>query len=412
VKSRPLPPLTAFVASCLALALLLTAAGAAGAGSVDDELVRIGREIPGFGGLYYDAAGRPNVFLLEPDGAGGAALKRLGPEVRLRRGEYEFERLLGWRLKLRPLLALPGVVFLDADETLNRVVLGLDATARSKGVDRGRVEEEILAEGVPRQAVLLVETSPIQELAGLQSSLRPVPGGMQIVFPIAPPTYGVCTLGFNGRLDNVLGFVTNAHCTGSRGEVDGIRYFQSTPSGGAAAVATEAVDPGFSTAPPCPSGRRCRFSDAAFARYDNPKHGALGKIARPVSGGSELGALTLKPTGARFSVTGRAGSLLAGDVVHKVGRTTGWTFGSVVATCADINSGGTDVTQFCQSVVRSGSGGGDSGSPVFQRIGKGTKVKLAGILWGGGFSAQFGGEIYVFSPLANIEQELGALKVN
>lgn len=412
MKSRPLPLLTAFVASCLALALLPPAARGGDGGSVDDELVRIGRQVPGFGGLYYDEDGRPNVYLLEPEGAGAGALKRLGPEVRLRRGEYEFERLLGWRLALRPLLALPGVVFLDADETLNRVVLGLDSTSRSKSLERDRLERELLAKGVPRQAVLLVETSPIEPLAGLQNTLRPVPGGMQIVFPIAPPTYGVCTLGFNARLGNVLGFVTNAHCTGSRGEVDGIRYFQSSPSGGAAAVATEIVDPGFSTAPPCPAGRRCRFSDAAFARYDKPKLAALGKIARPVSGGAELGPLTLKPAGARFTVTGRAGSLLAGDVVHKVGRTTGWTFGSVVGTCADVNSGGTDVTQLCQSIVRSGSGGGDSGSPVFQRIGKGRKVKLAGILWGGGFSAQFGGEIYVFSPLGNIEQELGALKVN
>jgi V8-like Glu-specific endopeptidase len=46
--------------------------------------------------------------------------------------------------------------------------------------------------------------------------------------------------------------------------------------------------------------------------------------------------------------------------------------------------------------------GGDSGSPVF--IGTGT-VTLVGILWGGSSD----GSTYVFSPLNQIENELGAL---
>jgi hypothetical protein len=94
-----------------------------------------------------------------------------------------------------------------------------------------------------------------------------------------------------------------------------------------------------------------------------------------------------------------------------VGRTTGWTFGTVVSTCADINVSGSDDTQLCQTRVRGGAGGGDSGSPVFYRIGAGAKVKLAGILWGGGFHPAFG-ETYIFSPLDNIEEDLGPLKVN
>jgi hypothetical protein len=49
-------------------------------------------------------------------------------------------------------------------------------------------------------------------------------------------------------------------------------------------------------------------------------------------------------------------------------------------------------------------GGGDSGSGVF-RVTSGDNVQLLGILWGGNSS----GTLFVFSPLKNIQQELGTL---
>lgn len=63
---------------------------------------------------------------------------------------------------------------------------------------------------------------------------------------------------------------------------------------------------------------------------------------------------------------------------------------------------GSDVTQLCQAIVNAGVGGGDSGSPVF--LGS-TNVTLYGILWGGNFS----GSSLVYSPLTNIQLELGDL---
>lgn len=389
-------------------AFALPAAGEGPAESVDQEMLRMGREVPGFGGLFYDEQGRPNVYLLDPQGAGGAVLKSLGPQARLLRGDYEFDRLLGWRRELRPLLALPGVVYLDVDEAKNRVVLGVDSTSQSKSLDRDRLERELLGANVPRQAVVVVETSPVEPLITLQSKIRPTPGGVQILFPVAPPLYGICTLGFNAYRGKVFGFVINAHCTGTRGEIDGIQYYQSLPPDGI--IGTEIVDPVFSTGSPCPVGRKCRFSDTAFAKYSKPQFGSLGRIARPTSGASDFGSLTVNPPAARFTIIGKVGSPLLGSIVHKVGRTTGWTYGTVIATCADINVSSSDVTDFCQSVVRGGGGPGDSGSPVFSRTGSSPKVKLAGILWGGGADQE--GTFYVFSPLENIEEELGLLKVN
>jgi hypothetical protein len=394
-----------------ALVFCLTLGGSAAAApprddnsvrSVDDELVRMGREIPGFGGLYYDERGRPNVYLLDPDGAGRAALKSLGAaEVVVRRADYEFERLLSWRLELRPILAMSGVVFLDVDETRNRVAIGLDSASESKSLDRRRLEQQLLSTGIPRQAILLRETARIERWAGLLDKLRPVPGGVQMVF-----SGFACTLGFNAFRGKDFGFVIASHCTDALGQVEGTRFFQSLPGTGTR-IGTEVVDPAFSTDPPCPSGKRCRFSDSAFAKYDNRRLGGLGKIARPAS--SQLGSVLLKTPSARFTITGKAGSPLVGATVHKVGRTTGWTFGTVVSTCTDVNEEA-DITLFCQSSVRLGGGPGDSGSPVFSVL-PGNKARLLGLLWGGGDVPELG-IVGVFSPLENLEMDLGPLKVN
>ena len=277
MSRRLLPAMTAALVLHLALAASAAAASISGgfgggpARSTDQELVRMGREIPGFGGLYYDGQGRPNVYLLDPDGAGRSALKSLGAEVVVHRGDYELERLVDWRLDLRPVLSLPGVVFLDVDEARNRIVVGLDSASRSKSLDRGRLELRLLSTGVPRQAVLLEEAAPIEPMAGLRDKLRPAPGGAQIVF-----SPFVCTLGFNAFRGRDFGFVINSHCTNVRGEVDGTRYSQNVPGSGTG-IGAEIADPSYSTDPPCPAGKRCRLSDSAFAKYDNPRLGRPGQ---------------------------------------------------------------------------------------------------------------------------------------
>ena len=103
-----------------------------------------------------------------------------------------------------------------------------------------------------------------------------------------------------------------------------------------------------------------------------------------------------------FRITAE-GSAVVGNVVNKVGRTTGWSQGSVTNTCVNTNVSGTNITQICQNFVSATVGSGDSGSPVFQII-SGNDVRLVGILWGGS-----GSQSLVFSPLSQVEQELGAL---
>jgi hypothetical protein len=92
-----------------------------------------------------------------------------------------------------------------------------------------------------------------------------------------------------------------------------------------------------------------------------------------------------------------------GQLVAKVGRTTGWTEGDVFLTCADTPVASSNITRLCQTHVNAGVGGGDSGSPVFLRRVDSSLAALVGILWGGNFQ----GTVFVFSPVENIERDFG-----
>lgn len=60
----------------------------------------------------------------------------------------------------------------------------------------------------------------------------------------------------------------------------------------------------------------------------------------------------------------------------------------------------------CQGVVNAGVYFGDSGSPVFKRVG-GDEVKLAGILWGGHPVGTSSGARFIFSPIGGVEEDFG-----
>jgi len=392
----------------------------------DDELLQMARAIPGFGGLFYDAEGYPNVYLRDPGApAALAALKSLGGkalngELRVRQGDYDFAQLVEWKRALRPaLLGRPGVVFLDADEASNRIVVGIDA-ARAKSLGTTDFDQALAAQGVPGAAVVYREAPAFHDLVGvqagekrgaptvtIQSTIRPAPGGVQMIFLQLPYAF-FCTSSFNAYLGGAYGFVTNSHCTDNRGQVDGTQYTQGGDPFGAV-IATEIADPAYFTGTPCPAGNKCRYSDSSFAQYNgnSTRLGSFRTLAHPSARGPFQGSITLKPAGSRFTIAG-VGSAAQGQIVNKIGVTTGWTYGQVVATCADINITGTTYTLLCQNIVTAGADHGDSGSPVFAWT-KGNSVTLLGILWGGGTSN--GQIVFAFSPFASVQDELGTLRI-
>jgi len=320
-------------------------------------------------------------------------------------GQYSFLQLKDWHERLMPrVLGLPGVILTDIDEAANRLRIGVEAQEQ-----QGVVEVQLANLGIPRDAVFIEETKPIELMSHtLRSRIRPLEGGLQVNF-----SNFVCTLGFIAIRAGVQGLVTNSHCTNIQGGVEGTVYHQPSVSGTTNRIGKETVDPVYFTGGACPAGRRCRYSDSAFARVPHPSGPTVavsrGFIARPTS--VNTSAVTINHSTPHFRVVAKISRPVVGETLNKVGRTTGWTRGSVPATCVNINVSGIDITQLCQDLVTAGVGPGDSGSPVFRVTNSPAAgdVRLYGILWGGNST----GTQFVFSAIgsSNIQRstELGSL---
>ena len=152
------------------------------------------------------------------------------------------------------------------------------------------------------------------------------------------------------------------------------------------------------------------FSDAALARYLSGANASVGSIAEMTLRGLTAGSLTIDDLKPSFTITDRQPFSVVGQTLDKVGRSTGWTVGTVAITCADFFVADTDVALLCQDAMFSGVAGGDSGSPIFESQAAFTSdVTLYGLMWGSA-NTTFG-PLIVFSPLENIEFELGAMIV-
>jgi hypothetical protein len=294
--------------------------------------------------------------------------------------------------RLLPLFELAGVVFTDADETNGRLVVGV--------LDRdigGLVRARLRGLGVSSQSVSVVETEPILRVATLRDKVRPVVGGLQIRF-----SGFLCSLGFNAWRGGVEGYVTASHCSDRQGDVDGTLYYQPLNQVADEFIGTEIADPAFfRNADGCPRGRKCRYSDSNFSDGDDAVAFTLGEIARTT--GPNNGSLEIA---GEFAIRAE-GAATVGQTGNKVGRTTGWTQGTITRTCVHTGVSASNIVLLCQDFVENTVrivAGGDSGSPVF-RITAGGKATLLGNLWGGNAS----GTLFVYSPIANIERELGAL---
>ena len=373
------------------------------------------RGAAGFGGYYLAPGGIPTVYLTAGSNRGVVdqafagymrTRGRTGEGVRVVEGKFGWGQLERWRDAATPdALDVPGTVYLDNDETTNRVRIGVENLSAMV-----LVRQATQRLGIPDEAVIVVKADPIVQLATLQNVVdRPVRAGVQINFP----GY-LCSVGFNATSGTQKSFVTASHCTNKQGGVEGTPYWQPLQSVDGTQIATEVADPVYVRGGPgCPKGKTCRYSDVSHAAYVNPANQALGLIAR-TSGANNysldiVGSFTI--TDADEGTVG--GNVPVGATVDKVGRTTGWTEGTVTNTCVNTGVSGTKIVQLCQTWVESGQkivGGGDSGSGMFQVTGGtgSTNVKLVGILWGGNSS----GTQLVYSPFANIEQELGQLIVH
>ena len=407
----------------------------------DDELgespqqLALAREIPGFGGVWYEpgegsrSEGRI-VLALTEDGIGdlprarGAVLAAMGqfapppadaPEMLDRVVEHTFLEMAEHRARLRShLFEMDEVVSLSVDEEFNRIKVGVTDFAFASAV------EEVAADlGVPVAMLEIVRGSPVEHLVATvdDSPGNPSPapadwprtlrdripdrrlaGGYEAGNRVTlgyPCTIGFTTLSSVWTLEGrTKGFVSASHCTRVPHGPDQINgdwkqphdYFTDFKGG---LVGEELWDP---EAESCDKGV-CRHADAALMEVDEDSAGiALGKIARtreaqehcdltvPV-GGCILGINSRNPT---FTIIFERPHPWVGRSIHKVGRTTGWTHGTVQETCVD----GRDrhgVWIYCSHVLELFASNGDSGAPVFMiddYSRDSSEVHLVGIVWG------------------------------
>jgi hypothetical protein len=306
------------------------------------------------------------------------------------------DRLAALFSKASPaVLALGGTVFADNDEVTKRLLFGVENERVIPAV------RTVLSQlGIASADYRIVVTAPIHQVATLQDRWRPTQAGIQIHFG-----QYLCSMGFNADFGSERSFITASHCTNKQGGVEGTQYYQPLSTVDPTVIATEVADPTYFTYrddPICPRGKICRYSDSSRELYNPAVASTRGAIARTSAPNNN----SLEVVGS-FTVTAQDDNgtgAPVGATVNKVGRTTGWTQGSVTNTCVNTNVFASRVQLLCQTFVAAGVGGGDSGSGVFT-ISRGANVTLVGILWGGSSS----GQTFVFSPLNQVEQELGHL---
>jgi hypothetical protein len=290
-------------------------------------------------------------------------------------------------------MGIPGTIFADNDEVAGKVVYGVENAGAEIAV-----RNQMARLGVDDADFDVQVTQPIVFAATLRDLVRPVVAGLQIHF-----SRYVCSIGFNADKGTEVSFVTASHCTATQGGTEGTQYYQPTSSTPNSLIATEVDDPQYvKNGPGCPKGKKCRWSDASRARYAAGVARNRGEFAKTT--GVNTGSLTIAGTFTVTSQDNTTSNFSTTTVLNKVGRTTGWTQGNVDRTCIDTGVSGSTVYLFCQTTVKAGVDGGDSGSGVFQ-ITSGDNVKLVGILWGGASDNSY----FVFSPLKQVVQELGAL---
>ncbi len=237
--------------------------------TMDIMLMDVASIVPGFGGMYLDAAEQV-LYVYAVGNEDAAALRRaiaavFGPEivpnggVRVIPGKYTVPQLFGWyQLINEHIFSLPDVTATDLQEAGNHLSIGI--THESV---RAQVEGEIERLGIPRDAVAIEVSGPVIPANDtLVSAVRPVDAGVQIENQENRVT---CTFGFSALLNGGgPGTVTNSHCTRNMGTVESDRFHQPLYNGTTNLIGVEAIDPPLFNTYPCPAGKRCRYSDSVY----------------------------------------------------------------------------------------------------------------------------------------------------
>jgi hypothetical protein len=140
----------------------------------------LSREVPGFGGFYFDEGGNLHVYVRDMVNEGlaraavaqdlaesrreargaAAAGRAANPQIIVHAAKFEFAQLADWRNRLtEPVLQVPGVVYNGLNEPDNVLEVGID---RKRGESvRAHVMRTAASLGIPDDAILVALTDPI-----------------------------------------------------------------------------------------------------------------------------------------------------------------------------------------------------------------------------------------------------------
>ena len=403
--------------------------GASREQTVDERFAAVAKEAPGFAGVVLASDGALVVQV-----AGAADEQRAatvfrtvfgrsaaGRAFRTHRVRWSFVELTAARAQVED--AAEGLLISsDIDEAQNRVSFVVRDEA---ALVRVRQLVTLLGE---RGSAVTVATGPTpRKMTSLSDGVRPVMGAMMSDIHQTGET---CTLSFallyyGSGTEYVA---TNSHCTHTLNAVDSpatlrqpTYWAEDYPTLGA--VGNEAVDPGlFHGFTMCGGNRACRYSDAALFAVSSTE--VVGRIARTTYASSTpgvAGSTTLASTPFAVSGAWTWNDLYVGMTVSKIGRITGWTTGTIEATCVRYYFEYPEVPQTqayeCITVASGTTMRGDSGSPVFTVNGDGTSVMIAGQIFRASHyyyqdpnnSNNDIFEKFLFSSWTNLQTDLGSI---
>jgi hypothetical protein len=281
------------------------------------------------------------------------------------------------------------IASIDLDEAQNVIRLGV--REENLSLVRGALANSLRDQAIDSQAVKLEidRPGPLRSSvtwASLTGQADTIVGGLEI--GNSEPPF-ICSVGFGADYNGSRGFITASHCSASLNKsniwnVDGSVAHQ--PSGDLTAYGAVGIETADPSPWNCGIGIICRRSDASFYHTvaQAPRYVARGLIAHPSGFGP--GARTVDPTMPHFIVVGEANGVL-GQTVAKVGRTTGWTQGTITATCVDreLSNWPTLRRVKCTNQSSNALDDGDSGGSVFLYH-AGSLVFLSGTVIGDGLS--------------------------
>lgn len=380
---------------------------------LDGQFLKYNNDLEGFGGLYYNSSGAAVVYLTSK-GDQKKVADYFAPRIQARAQQLKKQWVMTPQGLIQPNSVDAGKIlfknanfdfstliqykalFLHQAQNAGVKVARFDINEHSNRLDVGFLTQEdvdkfrsILSSlKIPTTLYQLEVAEPVTEdlapIETLSHRYRPIAGGLTIeILNPSGAEAGYCTLMANAIFEGNFGFLTNSHCLTPWGSANNSAVYQKEYTKAARTAEdlighewadAQLIDPyqcGYT------STLGCRYSDAAFVRYDNQvesdTNARRGYIVKPES---------ISPGPIQYMwITGVADQAIYGDSVNKIGATSGWTSGTITNTCEDSIVPESNIMKLCQVRASYRHQGGDSGGPIFTY--NGTSATLVGIHWGG-----------------------------